>query len=499
MANELMIASPRLPAARDGKLGENAKLADVEVPSYGAAQPLPQRKSLPDLTERLKEQGVYSEYLQYRQTYLEWRMGAAKNAPGELTCDTLAEVGTEDPYEFEYPYHAVSKAIFEWRFTTAYWVAVSFMIGSFLFALTSGIALAAHGKGGHWMQHGPNSVGAFVYTVGTYFGYRQLINIGTSKEERHLFLTFNWNEITSRCPPSSIIGTMSYFIGALLCNIDAFANLWPLFGLPLSNFAMAPIFGWPTFFGCVLFVVGSICEIQHNKIFAKGGASLQEPVFWASLADAFGSLCFSLGAIPRLPSESFAEINWFLGSLFFVISSVLSLVMWEANDFGLTLLKQLNRRKKIRSSTFAVSTAGTTRKKIDVRYLDDPEVMETKGKMSARDIVFIIIYCWLASVTITNCVVKHLWFWHGEGRYIVELEIDMSLEIFVLCVVFLVLLIHSVVIHLPDVEPYRCALLLTRAIMTFGALAQTTGLAAFLHHPDLPRQEKLVEGESSWR
>lgn len=41
-------------------------------------------RSLPDLTNVLKEQGVYEDYLKWQRGYQRWRQGGAKGARGEL-------------------------------------------------------------------------------------------------------------------------------------------------------------------------------------------------------------------------------------------------------------------------------------------------------------------------------------------------------------------------------------------------------------------------------
>jgi len=40
---------------------------------------------LPDLTWRLKQQGIYEDYLIWQHSYREWRKGSAQGARGEVT------------------------------------------------------------------------------------------------------------------------------------------------------------------------------------------------------------------------------------------------------------------------------------------------------------------------------------------------------------------------------------------------------------------------------
>lgn len=51
---------------------------------------------LPDLTDRLKEQGIYGEYVQWRDKYHRWRRGEAVGAKGENTIESH-EKAASDP------------------------------------------------------------------------------------------------------------------------------------------------------------------------------------------------------------------------------------------------------------------------------------------------------------------------------------------------------------------------------------------------------------------
>ncbi|CAE8617922.1 unnamed protein product [Polarella glacialis] len=58
----------------------------VEASSLAAKKKGPAKASpLPDLTDRLKEQGIYEDYLNWQRDYRRWRQGGLKGASGEVT------------------------------------------------------------------------------------------------------------------------------------------------------------------------------------------------------------------------------------------------------------------------------------------------------------------------------------------------------------------------------------------------------------------------------
>jgi len=48
-------------------------------------QPGSSLEALPDLTDLLKEQGIYEDYLKWQRDYQKWRKGGTKGAQGEMT------------------------------------------------------------------------------------------------------------------------------------------------------------------------------------------------------------------------------------------------------------------------------------------------------------------------------------------------------------------------------------------------------------------------------
>mmetsp|Transcript_37883 Transcript_37883/g.109198 ORF Transcript_37883/g.109198 Transcript_37883/m.109198 type:complete len:505 (-) Transcript_37883:60-1574(-) len=467
-----------------------------QLESLEAGSPRPIRRSvsdLPDLTERLKEAGIYGEYHAYRLRYLQWRKGSAQGAVGELTANALTE--TNDPYKFEFWYPTAS--IFKWRFTTAYWIAILYLLGSFLFTFSNGF-LFFHGPGDGTLVNWLNSVGAVCFTVAAYFQYCLLINVTTTKEEQVTYLIPDCLELSERAVASSILGTASYFVGAVLFNLGAFNMFYPF---ERSSFKASCI-ALPNFLGAIGFVIGGICEVIHNRLF-RGGATPYDLVFWATICNFIGDWLFFLGAVPDLffaeTSHPLLKENWIawtfgIGSLMFIFSSILMLAMWRANDFGLTLIKQLN---------FAIRSTGCVglarqrgpKEHIGVRIYDLPEDADMSGEkeegLSARGAMFIVIYTWFAFTAIVNCCCKHIWY-AGQGQpHLLQHFIDLGMQVFVLCVIGLVLVIHSVVTEVPDEQPFNFALVASRFVLLVGAIFQTSIMVTFLIAPLESRHPSL--------
>lgn len=377
---------------------------------------------LPDLTERLKEAGIYGEYYAYKQKYLQWRKGSAQGAAGELTAEALSARADPGMFEFWYP----TPSIFKWRFTIAYWKAIFFLVGSLLFTFNSCLEYWG-GPGGHGMKTRPNAIGATLFSLGCYAAYLQLINISTDKEERAVYLVPDFAELRERTQADSVIGTVAYLLGAVIFNVGAAVALQEERSHDVSLFFV----NWPNLIGSCCFVIGSICEHTHNRMFQSGGATWEEPVWWVAMMNLLGSLNFLLGSLPSLTYPAWSlgakwtAFNFGLGAAFFAISSVLMVVMWRANDFGLSLLKQLNFAFQARGHVSIARTSagsGAAESHIGVRVhlpagasSTDSLISPTSGPtFSLRATAFIVLYCWFAFVAIMNSLCKQQWYVHSE-------------------------------------------------------------------------------------
>ncbi|CAJ1380775.1 unnamed protein product [Effrenium voratum] len=428
--------------------------------SYGAASGSGEAE-LPDLTEQLKASGIYEEYLAYRKSYFDWRKGSATGAQGELTADALEQQCIlERGFEYWYP----TASIFQMRFTIAYWSSVLFLLGSIFFCMNSACRmLRAHG--GRPVQVWPNFFGAIAYSVACYLLYLQLINLPTRKVESLRFLCPDWGRIHDRASTASSVGTLAFLAGALLFQVSCTAALWEL-----SPKWELTLISMPNFIGSILFVLGGVCEILINgAVDDKDNGS--RVVLLASWCTFIGSCFFTAAAffsllVPDWPrSGLLSSLGYFLGAAAFGINAVLLLLLWEANDFGLTLFYQLNR--------VIEAASGSTKARLRAAASDS-------SKMSIRDVTFIAIYCWFIAMALIDCIIKEKWYQEGFYRSGLLLWTGLGLQIFVVATVFIVLLIHSVVLQVPSAEPFRSAMYAARAILILGTLCESIDVMAFL-------------------
>jgi len=437
-------------------------------------------QDLPDLTDRLIQAGIYAEYSVYRNRYQQWRKGSAQGAWGELTATALQ--AQSDPNQFEYWYPTAS--IFKWRYTMAYWMSISYLVGSFLFTFNAGLQYFQPPGMGTITTVVPNFIGSCLFTLGTYIGYVKLINIATHEEDDVHYFIPDCAGMLQRVEVSSVIGTVAYFVGAAFFNVGTLMELLP----PLPETIKLFVIELTNVIGSIGFVLGGVCELIHNDVF-MGGTTWRQPVWWASICNFTGGCNFLLGSLPGFTAPewdgwgivSFVYFNFFAGSSCFIVSSCLLIVMWRSNDFGLTLLSQLNFA--LRSGGVLGVSSSPQRDHVGLRMLlpeEAPSVDASHPKYSLRGAFFIMIYCWFAFVSLANTLFREQQFMHAENARWLELILDVAMQVFLVVIIILVLVIHSVVAEVPEEQPYFCALVSSRVVLFVGAAVQTVWFVRFM-------------------
>eukprot|EP00405_Crypthecodinium_cohnii_P036222 CAMPEP_0206547270 /NCGR_PEP_ID=MMETSP0325_2-20121206/13198_1 /ASSEMBLY_ACC=CAM_ASM_000347 /TAXON_ID=2866 /ORGANISM="Crypthecodinium cohnii, Strain Seligo" /LENGTH=504 /DNA_ID=CAMNT_0054046547 /DNA_START=145 /DNA_END=1655 /DNA_ORIENTATION=+ len=479
------------------------------APSYGstAGCPLspkqPPASDLPDLSHRLIEAGTYREYVTFKERYLQWRKGRAKGATGELTANALQQQ-TEPSFEHFYP----TASIFKWRYSMSYWKSILYLIGSLLFLFDSMILLF-HPKGSARLTRiAPGAIGACFFSLATYLGYLGLINIATPESESVVYLIPDFDGMFRMgAQISSVLGAVFFFLGAMLFNMSSLsevfeASLSPIWKFSLLNMTNA--------IGSIFFVLGSISELVHNGVFTRDGASWREMVFWAAWCDMLGSIGFFVAAFPGIFSEHGSPMSmrlvyfgYLVGSFLFVCSSVLLICMWRINNFGMTLVRQLNLLPPPHGQLLANGSpdsgmlmAGQAspvregrRSSASSSYADEAAppalvsaAVQEHHLLSMRDTFYIIAYCWFAFVAISNCLFREqrLYFLHSKLEMVwMDIMMDFCMQVFVLVVISLVLVLHSVVVEVPDEQPYYCTVITARIVLICGAVVQTFWFVKF--------------------
>jgi len=289
------------------------------------------------------------------------------------------------------------------------------------------------------------------FSVGTYLGFFELINLGIKEGEQVRYVFFRWDDLhtTFEVEWVSLGGVAIYFLGAI------FYQVWALC-LCLSDelgFALIPDSASTalSLAGGACFAVGGVCEVAYNQILKKLPTTL---VWWASLLNFLGGVLYFISSLPCLSSMS-SNASTCIGSLLYATAGVLSLWMWRGEQFGLTLLSQLN------------AVARENGLQLGHRHHDGAIVVPQKAcgalqpkTFSLRGMTFLLVYT-------LSCVLSGLNCCFGGG-YMGTQSRDFSMlfeSMLYLVIMHMVLLLHSAGLQrIPKQQPYRVLMLLLRLV-----------------------------------
>jgi len=260
---------------------------------------------------------------------------------------------------------------------------------------------------------------------------------------------------------AAIVGSLSYFIGASFFQVSATAELLGCVSQSCSPFLTV----WPTRLGGALFVLGGVCEVLVNRTWASKPRTL---VSWVVLCNCVGDVLFFWSTLPGL-TEYASQMCVFAGVVAFLIGSVVSLAMWKVGQFGYALLSQLNT--VARESGVSI-----------IRLSDNAIIVPDSGRhswapggMSVGGIIFILICtcCGTWSLIDLSIVDKH------PPTQIRDVTLSVC---FMLNVVFthMVLILCSTMHKTPEVQPYRCLVIVLRYVMVVMLLNGVYTLSIFL-------------------
>mmetsp|Transcript_29253 Transcript_29253/g.78973 ORF Transcript_29253/g.78973 Transcript_29253/m.78973 type:complete len:510 (-) Transcript_29253:68-1597(-) len=395
---------------------------------------------------------------------------------------------------------------FMWHHTASYWMAVLFVQGALLFTFGAGVELF---KGRlDWAPESlrtlalwPNLVGGAMFNVGAYCGYLSLINLKKEPGEAIEYLAADWSRVRrNNSEPASRVGTMAYFVGATVFSAGVVA---PFLRPWVCQYTFATL---PGVAGSACFVVGGVCELLHNGVCCGCCAcghseeegedeavlgrrsTCRDAVWWISVLNTIGGTNFLLGYMPALfraegeAAELFGAANLFVGSMVYVVSSWLLVVMWEHHDFGGALIRQLN------DAVDSGTTLAARLPRVD-GHAAPAGPSQAPGveiqRMSVRGAFFIGVYCWLSFASIVNVCCLYLWDTHSAAQRAHRLR-DASMastQLLVVVGVLLVIALHSRVVSVPKEEPYRAVVIASRFVLLCGALGQTACLLDFFLVP----------------
>lgn len=366
---------------------------------------------------------------------------------------------------------------FKFTYTISYWVAMLSLEGSVLMLFAASASILEP-------QYPPvckqmiTLVLCMIYLLGCWLQWVQVINVSTT--EKRWFWPESWTQGLPEL--ESVVGAIAYFLAMIVWTFgavyEAFPHEW-------KDERVETFFSFTSFCGACGFFVGGVCERLHSR-----HASWSMPVFWVATLDIMGGLhlmaytaCLFFNV-----AKPFARLNYFLAGLAYTISSALLIVMWQADDFGLALLVNLNdviSSTKIPKETVRpapadatgsitvqkqVTRAGVLVDRVKSLLAGQSTPKQSKAPLSMRGISFLWVCCYVFAALVVNVV--HCMF-VGHYKYFLAAR-----DILMMALVVVIVLVHSILPHAPNRQPYRAAVMATRVIFAVASVLYTN---AFRH------------------
>jgi len=332
----------------------------------------------------------------------------------------------------------------DWAFkhTACYWVAMSFIFGSLVFTTGSLFWLFEL----NWTQemalvNYPYFAGSITFSLGAYVSWWESMNLTDPPPPKTIWVSFKNRNISWWICWWYVMGTTFYY-GNTLSGIQALPlpDSWSQFGW------------WMGFFGGVGFTLGGACELIAIKFWKWRPHKLG---WWVAYLNFTGGLLFAIAAAIGFYYEESpqyalaAKWCYLIGSISYLFGSVLSLVMWKTEQFGLAFMPQLNLTKN-------------KNKRNTVSYIQLP---------------FLFLYCVTSAVSVSGIVYSHCAGddWDIVSSFILGLVIPTG----VLC-------LGSVIHRVPEEPPYSYLLWFLRFIMTWLTVNEFARCLK-LHKAEFPR------------
>mmetsp|Transcript_57644 Transcript_57644/g.122606 ORF Transcript_57644/g.122606 Transcript_57644/m.122606 type:complete len:470 (-) Transcript_57644:271-1680(-) len=418
-------------------------------------------KNLPDLAPRLQEQGIYGDYVVWRDNYMRWRQGGSKGAKGENTVEDHQKRNEE--FQTWYP----TIRTFTFRRTIAFWCSVTCLEGCLLFLWIDLVTTVTIGTPEmmYELTKVPNLMGGTFFLGGIYLAWFELINIDSERIEDATY-NFIWcpvSDLTKRdISMFSLVGAAGYLVGAIFYTISQVSDF---FALDEGTHAM--LIDWPLIIGGLLFFLSGCCELIINNVFTSPPTSL---VWWVSVMNCYGGLTFWLSACPSIfPGES-ATIFAVTGTITYLIAAVLSLLMWRGEQFGGAMIPALNRVGHV-----AVKRDPNTKNGLLVIEVEGDKSKAEEAlnpKLSWRGTLFLMLFASIGAFQILACCtcLNHRRDYKTNPLYFKHF-LNIFLTAFVnIIIVHMVLVLNSATVTMPKKgqEPYRSLAILMRVLAILG-------------------------------
>jgi len=421
---------------------------------------------LPDLTPRIEKLGLHQEYAAFKSRYLEWRKGNAGGAKGEISAEHITRPGhvaANRGFAYWYP----TWQEWQWRRTISYWIAITFFEGSIFFAVSS---FMYNGEQFLGSSYDPLTLygymeGKVCFLICTYFMCVETINLVVQEDEDNshalekapLFLwPYRYGTAVGKlnrvgAGPWPYYASSLYLTGVLVFGVGLAADF-----IPMSASLSSPVKLYSFVLGSILFTLGAIAECIQNNVFT----SIDIHKGWlGAFFNLVGGTGFLMGAILAFSDSFSSNLSYGVGSILYMVSSSISIFMWQDQQFGLTFLAVLNNLGK----------PGGSAKPDDG---DD-------SRISAWSAVFIHLCCICGALSTYNFnleMMKHL-----------EVDTWRSFQLafneFLPCLFsHMMLLLTSAVMHTPKVAPFRQMHVCAQVLILVMTVNSASTLVEFILH-----------------
>eukprot|EP00933_Yihiella_yeosuensis_P019862 TRINITY_DN1601_c0_g5_i1.p1 TRINITY_DN1601_c0_g5~~TRINITY_DN1601_c0_g5_i1.p1 ORF type:complete len:407 (-),score=57.77 TRINITY_DN1601_c0_g5_i1:274-1494(-) len=345
-----------------------------------------------------------------------------------------------------------------WKFqrTLTYWISVMYLEGSLLFLTGAAFSLTAFVQGRQSelaLVQTPYLVGGVCFTIGSYMGILEVMNVGESgsrfilcpcgqawRQQRRM--SVNWKPF---------LGYGSYLAGAIFYNVNTVAGFFSL--TPSEDMYLD---GMTALLGALGFCIGSLLECMINKVWH---IRLTSGLWWLSVSNLVGSLGFLIAGVALFGKVDESQTKWvvdlpyLLGSAAFMIGALCTMWLWKCEQFGLGFIPEMNIRFE---------------REEPQEFVLDMHAEYGCGRASAWQLPFLTMYlvsCCASVVNIGIVIFLPVAIQNQKdlGFQLLEASLNFALS-------HGVMLLGSIVHHVPTARPHNWLLIYMRVVLALYSL-----------------------------
>lgn len=342
-----------------------------------------------------------------------------------------------------------------WKFqrTLTYWISVLYLEGSILFSVGAAFSMC-----GDLMEKRdtfekslvttPYFVGGICFTLGSYLGVLEVVNTPYKLDRIKAWCVpirrSQWRFLRDFVHWRAVAGYSAYTLGALCFNVNTVASY-----MTLDEWQVDAFVWLAGTLGALGFTIGSVLECYTNKIWLL---KLRTCEWWLSVCNFVGSIGFLISGVSGLSHSENAkwteDFPYLVGSLAFMLGALFTLWLWKCEQYGLGFMPEINiRRPAVEPNSEAVLS-------MQEEY--------GCGRASAWQLPFLTMY--LTSATASVLLVG-LAIFTGSTISTQDYNYDVFEAILNFALSHGVMLLGSVVHHIPTARPHSWLLIYMRVVL----------------------------------